>query len=214
MDGLRYVGQRPQVRALVLASFLVVMLGFPYQSFLPSLVRSDYHEGASALGAMSSAGAVGAVLATVFVAALATSPRVWVLHPLTGAVFGVMLVGLGLAPGYAVGLLIMFVLGGAASAFQSLNNSLTMSLTESQYHGRVMSLSSMSWSFFGLVALPLGFLADAIGLRETLMLMGALSVAGIVFVEMLGRTQNVAADRVSIPAQIREPRPRATTSGR
>jgi len=78
----------------------------------------------------------------------------------------------------------------------------------------VISLSSMSWSFFGLVALPLGFLADAIGLRETLMLMGALSVVSIVFVEMFGRTRNVAADRVQIPARVRDPGAPATTGGR
>jgi predicted MFS family arabinose efflux permease len=212
-DGLRYVTGRPQIFTLLLASFLVVMIGFPYQSFLPSLVKADLDAGANALGAMSSIGAVGAVLATVFVAAIATSRRVWTLQPAAGAVFGLSVVALGLAPNLPVALAVMFIVGGAASAFQSLNNSLTMSLAEQQYHGRVMSLSSLSWSFFGLIALPLGFLADAIGLRETLVVMGSLSVVSIVFVELVGHARHASSDRIEHVARPREQAAPATTGG-
>jgi len=210
--GIRYALGRPQISVLLLTSFFIVMLGFPYLSFLPSLVAGEYGAGADALGAISSSSAVGAVIATIFVASMSGSPRVWFLQPLMGAVFGLALIALSTTPGLVAGLAVMFVVGGAGSAFQSLNNSLTMQLTDQPYQGRVMSLAGLSWSFFGFASLPLGFLADAIGLRDTLMIMGALCVLSIVFVSILGRARNVAADRI-IPAPIEEDAP-ALSGGR
>ena len=44
-------------------------------------------------------------------------------------------------------------MGAGASAFQSLNNALTMMLTDSQYYGRVQALMGLSWSLFGIISL-------------------------------------------------------------
>jgi hypothetical protein len=40
IDGVRYIRHRPSISLLILTSFLVVMVGFPYQSFLPSISRT------------------------------------------------------------------------------------------------------------------------------------------------------------------------------
>jgi fucose permease len=53
-----------------------------------------------------------------------------------------------------------------------MNNSLVLALSEIEFHGRVQSLMMLSFSGFGMAALPLGAIADRIGLRETLALMG------------------------------------------
>ena len=94
-----------------------------------------------------------------------------------------------------MGLVAMVFVGALASAFQSLNNSLTMSYTDPDFHGRVQSISMLSWSLFGLVALPIGILADHIGIQETLMLQGAVVVLLVISLQLLGRTESVAADR-------------------
>lgn len=194
-DGVRYVKARPSVALLIITSFIVVMLGFSYQSFLPSVAKDVYGVGASGLGLLSTAGAVGAVAATVVVATYAEHRSAWRFQPVLAISFGLSLMVLGLVPNFVVGLLTMLFVGGLASAFQSLNNALTMSSTESQYQGRVQSISMLSWSLFGIVSLPLGFLADAIGIQETLVFMGAAVVLIVAGLQLWGRTEKVAVDR-------------------
>jgi MFS family permease len=82
-----------------------------------------------------------------------------------------------IAPGFAVALVAMLLVGGGSSAFQLLNNSLIMQEADPAYYGRVMSLVMLAWGLNGLVAFPFGFLADRAGERETLFLMGALVLA-------------------------------------
>jgi len=195
-DGLGYVRRRPSIALLILTSFVVVMIAFPYQSFLPSIAKDVYGVGAGGLGTLSSVGAVGAVLATVMVATYAGHPRAWRAQPVLAIAFGISVTALGITQNFIAGLSVMILVGGLASGFQSLNNSLTISLSEHRYHGRVQSISMLSWSFFGLAALPIGIVADQIGIRETLMLQGALVVLLVVALQFfLGRSETVARDR-------------------
>ena len=198
-EGLRYVKSRPSILLLILTSFCVVMIGFPYQTFLPSIAKDVYHVEANGLGALSSVAAIGAVLTTVLVATYAEHRRAWSFQPMLALAFAVSLIALGLTSNFIFGLIAMVFVGGLASAFQSLNNSLTMAFTDGQYHGRVQSISMLSWSLFGLVALPIGMVADRIGIQETLMLQGGVVLLLVLALQMFGRKASVAADRRPLP---------------
>ena len=185
-DGVRYVTARPQVGLLILASFAVVMIGFPYQSFLPSVAKDVYGVGSGGLGAIQSVAAVGAVIATVFVASLSQRKAVlW--QPIAGIAFGIALAVFGLSSNLLVGFLAILFVGAMASAFQSLNNSIVMTLTDSEYHGRVQSMNMLSWSLFGLASLPIGIIADRVGIQETLVVMGILSAVAMLVIEAFRR---------------------------
>ncbi len=209
-DGLRYVKRRPSIALLILTSFAVIMLGFPYQSFLPSVALDVYGVGSGGLGLLQSFGAVGAVVATVLVATYAESKRAWIAQPVLAILFGGSLIGLGIAPNLWFGLVAMVAVGGLASGFQGVNNALTMSSTDGPYQGRVQSISMLSWSLFGLVALPIGIIADHIGIQETLVLMGAIVMASVILLQTFGRSQAVVEDRrarVSAIERSTEPAP-------
>jgi predicted MFS family arabinose efflux permease len=194
-DGVSYVRNRPSIALLVLTSFAVIMVGFPYQSFLPSVAKDVYGAGSGGLGALQSFGAVGAVVATLLVASYAQSKKAWAAQPLLAIAFGGSLVGLGLAPNLWFGLLAMVAVGGLAGGFQGVNNALTMSSTEGEYQGRVQSISMLSWSLFGLFALPIGIVADRIGIQETLVLMGGVVMVSVIILQLFARTEAVNADR-------------------
>jgi predicted MFS family arabinose efflux permease len=195
MDGVRYVKSRPSISLLILTSFAVIMVGFPYQSFLPSVAADVYGVGGGGLGVLQSFGAVGAVGATLAVATYAEHKRAWVLQPLLALTFGASLIALGLAPSFWLGLIAMVAVGGLAAGFQGVNNSLTMSSTDTNYHGRVQSISMLSWSLFGLVALPIGILADHIGIQETLVLLGSAVMFLVVILQAFARREAVVQDR-------------------
>ncbi len=194
-DGLRYVKSRPSIALLILTSFAVIMVGFPYQSFLPSIAKDVYGVGGGGLGVLQSFAAIGAVVATLLVAAYAEHKGAWIAQPALAVAFGASLIGLGLAPNFWTGLIAMVAVGALASGFQGINNSLTMSSTDGPYQGRVQSISMLSWSLFGLMALPIGILADAIGIQQTMVIIGASVMALVVLLQTFGRTERVALDR-------------------
>jgi predicted MFS family arabinose efflux permease len=95
----------------------------------------------------------------------------------SGFAFGGGLVLLATTPNFASALVVVLLVGAAAAGFQSMNNSLVLALSDFEYHGRIQSLMLLSFSGFGMAALPLGQLADRIGLRQTLAAMGVLTIA-------------------------------------
>jgi MFS family permease len=194
-DGLGYVWHRPAILNLILTSFVVVMIAFPYQSFLPSVAKDIYGVGAGGLGALSMATAVGAVACTIGVAAYASHRRAWHAAPVLAVAFGLSLVGFAATSHFVPGLFALVAVGGLAAAFQSLNNSLTMSYTDEAYHGRVQSMTMMSWSLFGIAALPIGYIADHIGIRETLAIMGLIAAGLSIIITLIGRAQGAERDR-------------------
>jgi MFS family permease len=197
MDGLRYVVARPNVGLLILASFAIVMVGFSYQSFLPSVAKSVYGVGSGGLGLLSTFGAIGAVAATIVVASMGRrSSAFW--QPITAVAFGGALIGLGASGTFPIGLAVMVFVGGLAAAFQSLNNALVMGMTDPEYHGRVQSMNMMSWSLFGLASFPIGVIADHIGIRETLIFQGLFCIAAIIVLEGLRRVTTDSRARADL----------------
>lgn len=178
-DGVSYVWSRPMLRLLVATSFVVVMAAFPYVAFLPTIADEIFDVGASGYGAMSAMSAIGALAATVFIASRADGPSAWRVQTASGAVFAFGVALLGVAPGFLVALAVVLVVGAASSAFQSLNNALVLSNSDGAYHGRVQSLMMLSFSGFGIAALPIGLVADSIGIGTTLVGMGAAAAVAI-----------------------------------
>lgn len=202
-DGFSYVAGRPAILNLILTSFVVVMIAFPYQSFLPSVAKDVFGVGAGGLGGLSTATAVGAVFCTVLVATYAGHPRAWNFAPTLAVAFGLSLILFSLTSSFVFGLAALVLVGGIAAAFQSLNNSLTMSITDEEYHGRVQSMTMMSWSLFGMASFPLGVLADHIGIQETLAVMGGAAALLSVGIALLGRAQGASRDRATVTSVAR-----------
>jgi MFS family permease len=183
MDGLRYARSRPQVMMLVGAFTVIVVVGFPYLAFLPFVAADIFDVGSGGYGVMSAVSAAAAVVATFWLAGRVNRGSVWRLQALCGIAFAIGLVLLGVAPQYWIALVVLFFLGGATSGFQATNSSLVLTETDLEYHGRMQSLLMTGFALSSIIALPLGFLADAVGLRETLVGMGAICfVAMLVYV--------------------------------
>lgn len=195
VDGLRYVRNRPSVAILLLTSLTMTALAFPFQAFLPSIAVDVYDAGSRGLGALSSVQAVGAVAATIVVASIAGHHRAWHIQPLLAGGFGASIVLLGAMPSFPAALVAIAIVGVMSAGFQSLNNSLSLTLSDSVYHGRVQSLNMLAWSLFGLAAMPLGVVADVIGIQEMLMLTGAVSVVCVLVLRFLSHTWGAEEDR-------------------
>ena len=183
-DGVAYARSVPSVRLVILLAIGVTMVGFPYIAFLPSVSEDFYDRGPEGFALLSLIGACGALVAGVLVArtTLAAGPRVQVL---SGVILGLGLAFMGWAPSFTLAMVASVVVGGSTAAFQSMNATLALSLSESAFHGRVQSLLGLGFSAFGLISYPLGILADAIGLRTTLAGMGATTLLLVLGAEIV-----------------------------
>jgi MFS family permease len=179
--GLQHVSGNPRLRLLLIGFVLVVILSFPSNVIMPGFAKAELGVSTAGLGLLLGVSAVGGLMASLLVAALADSPRAPLLLTLSSLAIGAALVSTGLAPTFAVALATMFCFGAVSSGFQTLNNALVMREADPAYYGRVMSITMVAYSGTGLVALPVGLLADAIGARAALALLGAAvtAVAGL-----------------------------------
>lgn len=172
-DAVRYIRSNAHVAAVALLSIGVVMVGFPYLAFLPSLAEDVYDVGAVGYGVTAAAVGIGAVLAGATNARFGRGTRTVRTICAAGLALGVALIGLGAVGRYELALAALVAVGGSALLFQTASQSRLLQISPLEYHGRLQSLVVLGFSGFGLAALPLGLLADAIGLRTTLAAMGA-----------------------------------------
>jgi len=209
VDGVRYVRARPHLRRLVLSSFVIIMFGFNYVAFIPALVKGEFGLGDGWVGVIMSASSIGAVAVAVPLAGRADGAGVWKLMVVSGMVFGASVIALGLSPWFGLGVLVVAFIGAGTTGYQSLSNAIALNMTGDTHQGRVQSLMMLSFAGFGIAAAPLGLLAEAIGLRSAIVLMGAVTLAAIcgyaltersVQVEIEGRAQHDQPVAVSGPA--------------
>lgn len=195
VDGFDYVRRERRVGRLLLLSFGVVLIGFPHMAFLPTLADDVFDAGAAGYGVLTTASAIGAVTITLGLAGVAVG-RIGRIQGLSAVLFGISLVALGAIPNFPSAVVVMIFVGATSAAFQGLNNSLILSLAPVEYHGRVQSLLMLGFSGFGLAALPLGILADGIGLRSALTIMGVLVTVIALFSIFIERRHDTTTNQL------------------
>ena len=195
-DGLRYVRDQSRLRILLLMFVAVVMAGFPYVAVMPGFVANQLGRGAEAISLLMGIAASGGLLTSVLVARYADAPRARALTSGLGTAFALALCALASAPSYALAAVASFALGAASGGFQTLASAVMIHATEPAYTGRVMSLTMMAFAGFGVMGLPIGFLADAVGERGALVAMGlavgaAVAVSGLALARLDARAGSV-----------------------
>jgi predicted MFS family arabinose efflux permease len=191
--GVTHMRERPRLGLLALSFVGVIMGGFSYMVVLPGLLENEFNRSSEQMAPLIGISAISGFVVTIGIAGLAGSKWAWPIMLAGGALLGGSIGLLAISPNYLMALGSMFILGIGASMFQLINNALIMKESDPAYHGRVMSITMLAWGFNSLVAWPFGLFADAVGERETLLLMAALVLtvtAATTFAGMLlaGRT--------------------------
>jgi MFS family permease len=195
-DGLRYVWRRPDLLSFLWCGIGVTMIGLPYLAFLPTVASDLFGLGPAGYGVLSATAAVGAVIAGVLLGRRShrrSETRVLII---AGAVFGLALGALAAAPTFPVAVGALLIVGGAMLAFQTTNQSLLIARSDMEYQGRMQGLIMLSFGAYGIAALPLGLLADALGLRWTL---GGMALSVVLLVGLFAvvtRRRRAPADRL------------------
>lgn len=187
IEGVTYARSNTTIRLVLTLAIAITMVGFPYVAFLPSVSEDFFDAGASGFAKLSLVGAVGGLLSGLYIArsSLAQGRRI---QFFSAVGIGLSLIFLASSPTFLIAGVAASLLGAATAGFQSMNGTLALSAADPALHGRMQSLLGLGFSAFGLASLPLGMLADAIGLRVTLGLMGGTVIAIAIAVQLVWTT--------------------------
>jgi MFS family permease len=177
VDAVGYMRTNPGLGMIAILSVGVVMVGFPYLTFLPALADERFGVGATGFGVMAGVAGLGALTAGLFSASRSRGIRPWRTIAWSGLALGTTLIALGFANSYALALVALAGVGASGLIFQTSSQAMMLRISALEYHGRLQSMVILGFSGFGLAALPLGMAADAWSLRWVLTAMGCTVIA-------------------------------------
>jgi MFS family permease len=168
-EGLAFVRASPVIRALLLLIALVGTFGAPYNTLLPAFASEQLRTGPGGYGAMTTAGGVGALAATLLLARRRSVQGLgrWIERALV--VFGLALGALAVVHVFWPVLAILAVLGGALVLAAAAANTILQTIVPDALRGRVLALYGVA--FLGSVpvgSLLAGAAATRIGTTATL----------------------------------------------
>lgn len=173
--GITYVWTDLRLRTLWLGFVGIVVCGFAFQTLLPGLLEQELGRDATEIGPVFLVLAVAGLLVNLRLAAVVGTRWAGVALVTMGLVLAAGFALLAAAPGYGLAIAAGVPLGIGRSGFMLVDNALLMSSAEPAYHGRVISLAMMGFGSQALLAPVWGALADAIGVRETLAVVGVVA---------------------------------------
>ncbi len=202
--GLSYITSRPQLRSLWLFWILIVVTGFALQTLVPGLIDQEFGRAENEALIVGTIWGVTALPINLMLAGVVGTRRwPWPLLFLSACLLAAGIWLTAWAPVYGALLIISAVAGGARSAVMLLNQTIMMSNTRQEYFGRVMSWIFMAIGLQGVLAPVWGAVADALGGRETLYLVGLLVVAGTALMAIArARTRHIPPEPGTAAAAI------------
>ena len=168
-SGLSYIRRSSTLRTLIGMGFLLILFGMPVQMLMPVFAGDVFDQGPLGFGFLLAVSGVGAVVGSLWVASRAANMSSRGRTQLLAALaFGSSLFLFGFTSGlfgaFWLGLLLLPLVGMTSQMFMALNNTMIMTSTPHEMRGRVMSVYMMTFSLMPLSILPMGFLADHIGI--------------------------------------------------
>ncbi len=173
LAGFRYVGQRPDLIAVLVMLFLLGTFGFNFAIFISTMSVTVFDGDASQYGLLTSAMAAGTMCGALLSARRPVPGMV--LMAVSAAGFGISVAVAAVMPGPVLFAAVLFFVGLAALTFMTASNSMMQLTTERVMRGRVLALRiAVVMGGTPLGAPLVGWVVDRFGARWALGI-GALS---------------------------------------
>lgn len=176
-EGFALLRGHPRLLLLLGTVAALSFFGRPYVRMMPTFAREVLHVGATGLGLLQSAPGVGAICSALLVGWIThTRGKGTVLGAATMA-FGAAVIAFGLVRSVGAALPLLVVMGTMQALAMASANTLVQLNTPVHARGRMMGFYSMvAFGGFALGSLPVGAVADVIGVGP------ALSAGGVIVV--------------------------------
>lgn len=175
--GLSHVMENERLLAVMASFVITILLAFSMMVVLPAFAKDVLGTGEAGFGIMFGTHAVGGLVAGLFVASKAATRSLNAYLLASSVILGIAVSIMAVMPSFLTALVLVFVVGGAAGAFQTLIMAAILRASAPEYFGRVMALTNIGWALNNLFGLLLGILADATSERASLFGLGVIIVA-------------------------------------
>ena len=163
--GIRSMMRIPTVSTLLWMAIVVEIFGFAYDSVMPAMARDELMVAESGLGILRFAAGLGAVAGAIALTFLGDFSRKGPLLLGIAMGYGLGLMGVAASPNLVMALLLVTMVGAAASMFDAMEWTLLQANVPNRLRGRAIG----GWVFaigFGWVGhLAMGAVGDAFGVR-------------------------------------------------
>lgn len=176
-EGVVYLRNSRVVVGLLLMGLIPTMFGFSAQFLLPAFNGRLFEGKSETLSGLLVALGVGAVLGSLTIARYGEVDQKGRLMYVLAFLWAFFLAILALSTTYWVALIVLALVGASSAGLSSLNMSVLQLIVSAKMRSRIMAIT---WACFGLMPIgmiPLGFMAEKIGLQTAF-----LSCAGLMFV--------------------------------
>lgn len=164
---------------------------------LPVFADQVFHVGASGLGFLRAAPAIGAALSTLFLSIKPFQHATGNKLMLAIGAFGVSMIGFGLCTNFWWALVLLFLSGAFDGVNMVLRGTISQLLTPDGMRGRVSSLSSVFITSSNEIgAFESGIAAAAMGLIPSVIFGGVMTLVIVIFVKL--KVPHLSATRIAI----------------
>ncbi len=209
-EGVAYVKARPDLYVVMIAVFFAATFGLNFQIFNALMARGEFNKGAASFGLLGTFIAVGS-LSGALISARFEKQRNTMFVIKTGTLFSLSILILSVMPTFELYAAWLPFCGFFALTMLITANSLMQMHSDPAIRGRITGiylLIFMGGTPFGSIAI--GYLVEAIGVRESVAICGGISLIGMVatwiyYKDKVGVPSDITVEGV-LPAQYDDPR--------
>ncbi len=190
-----YVRKRTDIFAVMITVFFAATFGLNFQIFTALMATSIFHKGPASYGSLGSIVAIGSLSGALISAKLDTkrSPRFIMAF---AALFGVSVSLTAIAPSYFTYMLTLPIAGALGLTTMIAANSYVQTKTDPALRGRVMGIYLTIFLGGTPLGSPLiGWLAQSIGTRETIIICGLVTLSSSALIYVLLRNKLFASNQ-------------------
>jgi MFS family permease len=178
-EGWDYVRSSPPIRTILLLFSIVSLMGYPYMVLLPIFAGQVFHGGPYALGWLTAASGLGALISALSLAFRKSVVGLTRMIQMSSATLGLALILFGFSHQFILSLLVMGFAGFGMMQSSSASNTIVQTLVPEDKRARVISYYAMA--YFGsapIGSLLAGALAQKIGASNTIIITGTFCLLG------------------------------------
>jgi len=181
-EGAQYVAGHKPILSLLLLLATLSLVGMPYGVLMPVFAKDILHGDSFTQGCLTSAVAVGAIIAAIFLASRRSAHGLGQILTAAVALFGAAILGFSRSTHLWLSLGLLVFTGFATMTLMASCNTLIQTLVDDDKRGRVMSFYTISFVGLGpFGSLLVGALAARLGAPTAVLVngLGCLAAAAV-----------------------------------
>lgn len=176
-EGFNYIKRTPIIKITLILLTLISLLVLPYDTMLPVFAKVVFKGDAATFGYIGSFMGLGAISGTLFLASLKAGVDRKVVLLANSVILGIGLIAFSHLNYFPIAMVFAIMTGFGSMSQNTLCITLLQVHSDKQMIGRVMSF--MALAFFGMLplgSLLIGVLSEHIGVQDTMMIQGIISL--------------------------------------